>query len=193
MHSRKIGVPALVIALTLAACVPPPPPPPPEPPHRVEFAPRGPAYGADQRYCDRDALSDVFRPSAGNILGSAAGAAAGGLIGSQIGGGSGNTAATLAGIVAGALVGGAIARSMEPIDQACVQQALDHAPNGEPIEWQNPRNRRSYWVTPTRTEMQPDGTPCRYYTTEELAQGQREAYTGYACRQPDGRWQNFRR
>jgi surface antigen len=182
---------ALMAAASLAACVVAPPPS--SPPPRVEFQPQGPAYGADQRYCDRTALSDVFRPTTGNVVGTAAGAAAGGLIGSQFGKSSGNTAATITGVLAGALVGGAIARSMEPIDQACVDEALEHAPTGAPIEWQNPGNRSSYWVTPTRTFVQPDGTPCRYYTTEELADGsRREAYTGYACRQPDGSWRNQR-
>lgn len=180
-------VSALVAASALAACVVAQPQE-----RRPEFAPRGPAYGADQRYCDRNALTDVFRPSTGNVLGSAAGAAAGGLIGSQLGAGSGNTTATVAGILAGALVGGAIARSMEPVDQGCVHQALEHAPTEAPVEWQNPRNGASYWVTPTRTEMQPDGSPCRYYTTEAVTGGRREAATGYACRQPDGHWQNYR-
>jgi surface antigen len=172
-------------AAALAACVVAPP--------RPEFVQQGPAYGADQRYCDRNAVADVFRPTTGNLLGSAAGAAAGGLVGSQFGKSSGNTTATIVGILGGALVGGAIARSMEPPDQACVYQALEHAPTGAPVEWQNPGNRSSYWVTPTQTAVQPDGTPCRYYTTEQLANGNREAYTGYACRQPDGHWQNYRR
>jgi surface antigen len=114
------------------------------------------------------------------------------LIGSQFGKGSGKTAMTVAGVLAGALIGGSIARSMEPVDEGCIDQALEHTPNGEPIAWQNPANGASYWVTPTRTEIQPDGTPCRYYTAEAIVQGQREAQTGYACRQPDGTWRNFR-
>ena len=188
---RVHRIAAFGAAAALAACVVAPPPPQPRQP---EFVQTGPAYGADQRYCDRNAVADVFRPTSGNVLGSAAGAAAGGLIGSQFGKSSGNTAATITGILAGALVGGAIARSMEPPDEACVHQALEHAPTGEPVEWQNPEKHSSYWVTPTRTEVQPDGTPCRYYTAEELAAaGQRDAYTGYACRQPDGHWQNYRR
>ena len=188
------GMVVLVTTMASAACVPvqtaegPPPPPPPPP----EFIPQGPAYGADQRYCDRDALSDVFRPTTGNVVGTAAGAAAGGLIGSQFGKSSGNTVATLTGIVAGALAGGAIARTMEPVDQACIHQALEHTPSNESIEWQNPRRHDSYWVTPTRTTEMPDGRPCRYYTTEALTHGRREAVTGYACRQPDGTWRNLR-
>ena len=181
---------ALTIASLLAACVVAPPPPPPPP--RAEFQSYGPSYGADQRYCDRNALTDVLRPTTGNVVGSAVGAAAGGLIGSQIGAGSGNTGATVVGILAGALVGGAIARSMEPADRGCVYQTLEHAPTGHAVEWQNPRNGASYWVTPTNTAVQPDGAPCRYYTTESLHRGERQAVTGYACRQPDGHWQNYR-
>jgi len=186
MRGKDRTLAALALAGMLAACVVPPPEE-----RRPEFAPRGLAYGADQRYCDRNALTDVLRPTTGNAVGTAAGAAAGGLIASQLSGGN-NAGVTLAGILAGALVGGAIARSMEPVDQACVSQALNYAPNGAPIEWQNPANHASYWVTPTRTEMQPDGTPCRYYTTEALDQGRREAATGYACRQADGTWRNLR-
>ena len=171
-----ISVSARLFALSaagwLAGCVVASSPPPPPPSPRVEFQPQGPAYGSDQRYCDRAALGDVFRPTTGNVVGTAAGAAAGGLIGSQFGKSSGNTAATITGILAG---------------------ALEHASTGEPIAWQNPRNGSSYWVTPTRTFVQPDGRPCRYYTTEELANGaRREAYTGYACRQADGNWRNER-
>ena len=192
MTLAKIAARSAALTLTafIGACVVAPPPPPSEPPHRVEFESRGPAYGTDQRYCDRNALSDVFRPSPGNVVGSAVGAAAGGLIGSQVGSGSGKTSATVVGVLAGALVGGAIARSMEPVDKGCVHETLDHAPTGDAVEWQNPRKGASYWVTPTRTAVQPDGTPCRYYTTEALQRGQRQAATGYACRQADGHWQN---
>lgn len=156
------------------------------------FLSQGPSYGTNQRYCDRSSLSDVFSTSTGSVLGTAAGAAAGGLIGSQFGKGSGSTAMTIGGVLAGALVGGVIARAMEPVDQACIDQALEHTPTNESIEWQNPDNRSSYWVTPTRTTVLPDGTPCRYYTTEALVDGQREAQTGYACRQADGTWKNLR-
>jgi surface antigen len=182
---------AVVAISAIAACAPmrtSEPPPPPSP----DFAHQGPTYGADQRYCDRSALSNVFSTSTSNIIGTAAGAAAGGVIGSQFGKGSGNTAMTVGGILAGALAGGAIARSMDPVDHGCMHEALEHTPTQESIEWQNPRNNSSYWVTPTRTTVTPDGTPCRNYTTEALTEGRREAYTGYACRQPDGTWRNTR-
>jgi surface antigen len=184
---------AFVAMSGIAGCVvrpaePPPPPPPPQ----LGFAHQGPTYGADQRYCDRGALDNVFSGSTNNIIGSALGAAAGGMIGSQFGRGGGNTAMTIGGILAGALAGGAIARSMEPVDQGCMDLVLDHAPEHQSVEWQNPHNHNSYWVTPTRTEVGPDGTPCRYYTTEGLVEGRREAYTGYACRQGDGTWRNNR-
>jgi surface antigen len=188
--SRRSRLLALLAASALGACVVEPraevrPSPP-------EFAHPGPSYGADDRYCDRAALNNVFSASPSNVIGTAAGAVAGGVIGSQFGKSSGNTAMTVGGIVAGALVGGAIARSMDPVDQGCIHESLEHTPTHESVEWQNPGNHRSYWVTPTRTTVMPDGAPCRNYTTEGLVEGRREAYTGYACRQPDGTWRNQR-
>ena len=187
---RKISYIAAASLFGLAACVqqyPPPPPPPPP----LGYQSFGPAYGTIDRYCDRNALIDVFQPTTANILGSAAGAAAGGLLGSQIGRSSGNTAATITGILAGALVGGAIARSMQPVDHACIDEGLEHTPIGDSIGWQNPGNSSSYWLTPTRTSLLPDGTPCRTYTMDALVNGHREAQTGYACRQADGTWRNM--
>ena len=130
-------------------------------PYRSEFPAQGPTYGTDQRYCDRSALSDVLNTSTSNIVGTAAGAAAGGLVGSQFGKGSGQTAMTIAGVLAGALAGGAIARTMDPVDHGCINEALEHTPPNQSIAWQNPNNHASYWVTPSGTTVGADGTPCR--------------------------------
>jgi uncharacterized protein YcfJ len=87
-------------------------------------------YGVDTGTCDRTSLSHAFDTSTNNVVGSALGAAAGGLLGSQFGHGSGKSVMTIAGVLGGALAGGAIGRSMQPVDQACVNQTLEHGQTG---------------------------------------------------------------
>ena len=148
-------------------------------------APTG--FGVTQGTCDRGLLAGALSTSRSNIIGSAVGAAAGGLLGNQFGKGSGNTVATILGVVAGAVVGGAIGRYMDPVDQNCVGQTLEKAPTNKTVAWQNPDQKASYNVTPTRT-YKADGTYCRDYTTEALIDGRTEKVQGTACRQPDGSW-----
>lgn len=145
-------------------------------------------YGTDQRYCDRSAINQILSPTAGNIIGSAGGAAVGGLVGSQIGKSSGKTAATVIGVLGGALAGGYIGRSMDPVDQGCTTQSLEHAPVNQPVAWQNPNTGSSYWVTPTRDLRGPNNEPCREYVTDAVINGQRQQTRNLACEQRDGSW-----
>ena len=149
-------------------------------------------YGTDHGSCDRGLLSGVFSTSTNNLLGSAIGAAAGGLLGSQFGKGGGNTIMTITGVLAGALAGGYIGRQMDPVDQACIGRTLEHTPTYRTVAWRNPDTDSSYWVTPTKTFTQQDGTPCREYVTDAAIGGRREQVTGTACRQPDGSWKIVR-
>jgi surface antigen len=145
-------------------------------------------FGTDRRSCDRSAMSQILSTSKGNLLGSAAGGALGGLLGSQFGKGSGSTLMTIVGVVGGALAGGYVGRSMEPADQACVGQTLEHTPTNETVAWQNPNNGSSYWVTPTSTYQGNGGQPCRNFVTNAVVDGQQQQIDGTACRQPDGHW-----
>lgn len=145
-------------------------------------------YGTDQRYCDRSAINQILSPTASNIIGSAGGAAVGGLVGSQIGKSSGKTAATVIGVLGGALAGGYIGRSMDPVDQGCVTQSLEHAPVNQPVAWQNPNTGSSYWLTPTRDLRGPHNEPCREYVTDAVIDGQRQQVKHIACEQADGSW-----
>jgi surface antigen len=149
---------------------------------------QGRTFGTDQRYCDRSALSKILSTSQGNLLGSAAGAALGGLLGTQFGKGSGNALATLAGVVGGALAGGYIGRSMDPTDQACVGQTLEHTPTNQTVAWRNPDNGASYWVTPTQSYQGPNGDPCRAYITQAVVNGTTQRMENAACRQGNGSW-----
>ena len=151
-------------------------------------AARAQTYGTDRGSCDRGGLAGVFSTSTNNLLGSAVGAAAGGLLGSQFGKGGGNTIMTITGVLAGALAGGYVGRQMDPVDQACIGRALENTPTSQTVAWQNPDTKSSYWVTPTKTFQEQDGTPCREYVTDAVIGGKREQVTGTACRQPDGSW-----
>lgn len=148
-------------------------------------------YGVENGTCDRTSLSHAFDTSTNNIVGSALGAAAGGLLGSQFGKGSGKSVMTIAGILGGALAGGTVGRSMQPVDQACVNQTLEHGQTGQTVAWQNPDNGSTYHVTPTRTYQTKSGTPCREYTTTAVIDGQQQEVVGKACRQPDGTWKQM--
>jgi len=149
---------------------------------------RAQSFGTDQNYCDRSALSSILSTSRGNLVGSAAGAALGGLLGSKMGSGSGQTALTIVGVLGGALAGGYIGRSMDPTDQACVGQTLEHAPANQTVAWQNPDNGSSYWVTPTNTYQGQGGQPCRNYVTQAVVNGQTQSSNGTACRGSNGAW-----
>lgn len=123
------------------------------------------------------------------LIGQVLGGAAGGAIGSQIGDGSGRIAAIIGGTVAGVLLGGEIGRSMDEADHLCVDQALEHAPDGRAIEWQDPDRRGYRQVTPRNTYQTDDGRYCREYTARSTIGGKNVQTYGTACRQADGSWQ----
>ncbi len=128
------------------------------------------------------------RETLGMVLGGGLGAAAG----TQIGSGSGKIAATIAGTIIGALIGGSAGRSMDRIDQNCVGQALEQAPDGRAVAWRNPDQGGQYQVTPTRTYQTSSGQYCREYQTTITIAGRAENAYGTACRQADGSWKKTR-
>lgn len=132
-------------------------------------------FGIDLGRCNRDLL--------GSVLGGAAGAA----LGSTIGDGDRRAVAIVGGTIIGAIVGGSIGRAMDQVDQHCVGQVLEHAPDGGPIVWTGDGGPR-YQVTPVRTYQDPAGRYCREYTASAVINGEPETIYGVACRQPDGSW-----
>jgi surface antigen len=132
-------------------------------------------FGIDAGRCYRD------------LIGAAIGGAGGGLLGAQIGKGDGNLAATAAGVFIGAIVGGAVGRGMDQVDQACVGQVLEHAPDGQHIVWSTD-NSPQYAVVPTQSFRTRDGTYCREYQAMASIGGQPQRVYGTACRMPDGSW-----
>ena len=125
--------------------------------------------------CNRDVI--------GALLGGAAGAAAG----SQFGKGDGKILTTIGGAIIGALIGGNIGRGMDQVDQNCVGQTLERAPDGTTVAWRDPDLGGQYQVTPTKT-WQDGNTYCREYQTQITVGGKLEQAWGTACRQPDGSW-----
>ena len=144
--------------------------------HRVQQA-YTPPYGIGLGRCNRD------------LIGGLLGGAAGGLIGSQFGKGDGKLAAVAGGALLGLLIGGSIGRSMDQVDQSCLEQSLEHAQDGQQITWNNPDSSTRYQVVPTKTTTMADGRYCREYTTTATVGGKVETVYGRACRQPDGAWQ----
>ena len=134
-------------------------------------------FGLDMGGCNRERLGQFL------------GGAAGGAIGSTIGKGSGRTAAIIGGTLLGVLVGGNIGRTMDRVDQNCVGQVLEHAPDGQTIAWKNPDAATAHKVTPTRSFETNDGRYCREYTSAAVIGGQSQKTYGTACRQADGAWQ----
>lgn len=146
----------------------------------VYAAPSNAALGIAQGRCDHELL--------GRILGGVAGAAAG----SRVGKGDGRTAAVIGGTIIGVLIGGRIGRNLDEVDQNCVAQTLEHAPDKQTVRWSDEATGRQYQVTPTETRATPDGRQCREYLTEVVIGGKVEQAYGTACRQPDGSWRSAR-
>jgi surface antigen len=127
------------------------------------------------------------------VMGTLLGAALGGLVGSQIGSGTGRKVAIGAGVLAGGYMGNRIGKRMSCADQEyhydTTQSSLEYKPTGSTAAWRNPDTRASGAVTPTRTYVSADGSPCRDFTQTVTVDGQREAIQATACRNSDGTWQ----
>jgi surface antigen len=121
-------------------------------------------------------------------IGGLGGAAAGGLLAAVAGG---NEAGIAAGTILGGLVGGAIGSGLDAADRRyasqTAQEALEYAPAGSRVSWQNPDSGHFGTVTPTRTYQTAHGY-CREYQQWVTIGGVERSSYGTACRQPDGSW-----
>ncbi len=122
-------------------------------------------------------------------VGAIGGGALGGLIAAAAGG---NAAVIAASAVGGILVGGLIGNLMDQHDKKlaaeAAQKALETAPTGKPVAWQNPDNGHSGTVTPVKTYQTASGSYCREYQQTVIINDKQENAYGTACRQPDGSW-----
>ncbi|MCW8127031.1 glycine zipper 2TM domain-containing protein [Microbulbifer halophilus] len=139
---------------------------------------RQPEYEPEWRPAPSPSSTRCNSKEVGRVLGGLIG----GVLGHQVGDGRGQTAATIGGAIAGVLIGGKIGDRMDARNQACVAQALEFAPEGQRISWQD--GGRQYAVTPGAIEQR-GGSYCRSFTAE-LGGDQRTR--GTACRRADGTW-----
>src|SRR5499427_2011609 len=121
-------------------------------------------------------------------IGGLGGATVGGLIAAAAGGGG---AAIAASVIGGALLGGFAGNYLDQRDKTmageAANRALETAPSGQAVAWNNPDSGHSGTVTPVRT-YQSNGTYCREYQQTVTIDGKPERSYGTACRQPDGSW-----
>jgi surface antigen len=121
-------------------------------------------------------------------IGGLGGAAVGGLIAAAAGGGGAGIAA---GVIGGALLGGLVGNFLDDRDKKMAadsaHRALETAPSGQTVAWNNPDSGHSGTVTPVRT-YQSGGTYCREYQQTVTIDGKPQPSYGTACRQPDGSW-----
>jgi len=128
------------------------------------------------------------KQSGGTLIGAGLGA----LAGSQIGSGRGQLAAVAIGALAGAFVGNEIGKSLDSADKIAMenstQRALETAPSGQTVAWQNPDSGNSGSITPRPAVQHNSGEYCREYQQTITVDGRSEQAYGTACRQPDGSW-----
>ncbi len=74
-------------------------------------------------------------------------------------------------------------------DRRHIHQALETAPVGHSVVWNNAVSGNRYSVVPTKTWQNADATYCREYTTVGVIGGREQQMYGTACRQPDGSWE----
>ena len=74
-------------------------------------------------------------------------------------------------------------------DRRHVHYALESAPIGQSVVWNNAVSGNRYSVVPTRTWQNADASYCREYTTVGVIGGREQQMYGTACRQPDGSWE----
>jgi len=149
-------------------------------------SPYAPEYAPDYFIPYGIASGTCNRASVGYNVGSAVGDASGNFMKAN---GADAGVATLAGTVIGALVSAKVSRRMDRVDQACIGQILEYAPDGRNIAWSQATNGPRYDVVPLTTYRTPSGTYCREYQTTTFFGGRMQREYGLACRQPNGAWQ----
>ena len=125
-------------------------------------------------------------------VGAGVGGIAGALAGSFFGSGTGTIVATALGGVAGGLAGSEIGGRLDRADQEQSKdaffEALENAPDGRTVSWENPTSRIGGSTTPTQTST--DGeSMCRDFVQNVSVEGEIATTDGKACRNPDGNWE----
>ncbi len=122
-------------------------------------------------------------------IGAVGGGALGGLIAGAAGAsGAGIAASVIGGILVGGLIGNLLDERDKKLAAEAAQKALETAPTGKPVAWQNPDNGHSGTVTVVKTYQTSSSNYCREYQQTVTIDGKQEKAYGTACRQPDGSW-----
>ncbi len=122
-------------------------------------------------------------------IGAVGGGALGGLIAGAAGAsGAGIAASVIGGILVGGLIGNLLDERDKKLAAEAAQKALETAPTGRPVAWQNPDNGHSGTVTVVKTYQTASSSYCREYQQTVTINGKQEKAYGTACRQPDGSW-----
>ena len=79
-------------------------------------------------------------------------------------------------------------RSMDRVDQGCIGQALEYAPDGRVVNWSDSNLGARYQVTPTQTFHDRQNRNCRKYEIDVIRDGANHKVYGTACRDIDGSW-----
>jgi surface antigen len=147
---------------------------------QVEFLLTSQKIGIDSGNCNRE------------VVGAVMGGVIGGVIGNKVSSRDNKTVGTIAGSLIGVVVGKEIGRNMDNADAQCTNQALERAPNGQPVSWDNPDTGNRYSVIPYETYQQDDGRYCRKYRAAISGGSNTTKYfADTACRGDDGVWERL--
>ena len=146
---------------------------------QVEFLLASQKIGINTGKCSRE------------VVGAIVGGVIGGLIGNKVSGQDNRTIGTIAGSLIGVVVGKEIGRDMDNADAQCTSQALERAPDGQAITWDNPTTGNRYSVIPYETYRQEDGRYCRKYRVAVNAGSSTKYYGDTACRTGAGVWETL--
>jgi surface antigen len=126
------------------------------------------------------------------VVGAVMGGVIGGVIGNQASSDDNKTMGTIAGSLIGVVLGKEIGRNMDNADAQCTNQALERAPNGQAVTWDNPDTGNRYSVIPYETYRQEDGRYCRKYRAAiNASSNTTKYYADTACRSDDGVWETL--
>ena len=86
------------------------------------------------------------------------------------------------------MIGSAIGAKMDEVDQECVSNVLEYAPDQQQILWRNSNNGLTYTVIATQTYQTDRGVYCRDYDASTTVNSRAQETRESACRMPSGLW-----
>lgn len=120
-------------------------------------------------------------------IGAVLGGVAGGVVGSRVSSPENRLVGVIVGAAAGALIGARIGRELDEGDRGCFGHALEIAPPGGRITWQNHETGVSYSLVPGAGRQERTGM-CRDFTLVASAGAEKSKRTGRACQTSRGVW-----